>query len=214
VATIAELEEIRALAAELRTARLDAAETMVELEASDVPDPVGPIVPEAEEYVRSSMAYEEQNSRIRQVAPWAVSIAGGVASTAGSTGAGASVDWFGTVEVGYNFGGLVQAAAEHSLLAARQRELLGAPDELLYAARAVDASLRKSVAVLDSQIATLTEAERSLREQLDGLERAEVANRVQTVSVLKLRVLMVEARLVYTRSLLERRRPWENPHEP
>lgn len=214
VATVAEAEEIRERASEVRAARLSAAETVAELEATDLPEPARPIAPEAEQYARATMEYERVNSRIRQVAPWSVSISGGIASSIGAAGAGASVDWFGTVEVGYNLGGIVQERAERALLAARERELRGSPEELLYAARAVDGSLRKSIAVLEAQIAMLAEADHSLSQQLDALDKAEVPNRIQTVSVLRLRSVMVRAQLVYVRVLVERRRPWEISSEP
>lgn len=213
VATLSELEEIRERAEELRTARLEAADMLTELEAAGVTDPNGPIAPEAESYVRASMDYERLDSRIRQVAPWGLSINGGVASSASLTGTswGTAVDWFGMIQVSYNLGGVAQADAERGLLAARQRELQSDPEQKMRAARAVDTALAKSVAVLNAQIQLLTDAARSLRAQIEALEKADMPNRVQMESVLKLRSLMAQARLVYLRALVERRQPWEEP---
>ena len=213
VATIADLEEIRERAEDLRTARLEAADMLTELDAAGITDPNGPIAPEAERYVRASMDYERLDSRIRQVAPWGLSINGGVAASASlmGSGGGPAVDWFGMLQVSYDLGGVAQAEAERGLLGSRQRELENDPSEKMRAARAVDTALAKSVSVLNAQIQVLADADRSLREQIEALEKADVPNREQMESVLKLRSLMAQARLVYLRALVERRQPWEEP---
>jgi hypothetical protein len=209
VSTVSELDEIRTLGATLRTTRLEAEAAVGELDATPLPEPAGPIGPQAGEYSRAAMDYERIDSQIRQVAPWGLTVSGGVASSSV-----APLDWFGTVEVSYNLGGLAQPGAEHSVLAARKRELETSTTELEYAARAVDASLKKSTSLLKSQIDLVEEADRALEADLAGLAGAAVPNQLQVTSALTLRRVALQAQLVYLHALAERRRPWEAYREP
>jgi hypothetical protein len=209
VSTVVELAEIRSLVAALRTTRLEAQAAVGELDATPLPEPVGPIGPDAQEYSRVAMDYERIDSRIRQVAPWGMNVSGGVASSSV-----AAVDWFGTVEVSYNLGGLGQVPAERALLSARRRELETSSTELEYAARAVDASLKKSVSLLKSQIELLADAEKGIEADLAAVTGAPVPDQMHAAAALKLRWLALRAQLVYLRALSDRRRPWEAYHEP
>ena len=204
--TLAELLEIHTLAAAFRTQESEIEDALARLDAIGLPDPAGPLAPQAEQYERASMEVERLGSRIRQVAPWGVSMTGGLAANTTAT-----VDWFGTLEVSYNLGGLVQASAERRLLAARERELGSAHYELAYAARAVDEALARSVAWLREQIAAVEAGAGELRTAASVLEASDAPGRLHSLSVVKLRLVTVEAQLVYLRALAEQRRPWEAP---
>ena len=129
---------------QVRTIHVEAQDAaLTRLEATALPEPTRPLAHQADDYRQATMELERVGSRIRQVAPWGLSIAGGVAATTQ-----ANVDWFGTVEFRYNLVGLAQSSAERQLLSARARELDSATYELTHQARAVDAALEKSTSVL------------------------------------------------------------------
>jgi hypothetical protein len=213
VITGAELEEIRSLGTSLRISRLQATDTLAQLEATPLPDPTNRVSADADRYSKAAMDYERLDSRIRRVTPWGFSVTGGAASNVLESSSIRTVDWFGTVEMSYNFGGIPQVTAERAALEARQRELEASPTELLQSARALDASLERSLAALHAQIELLSESERSVREQIAVLEKAEVADQTHLISVLKLRSIALQSQLVYLRALVERRRAWEPTHE-
>jgi hypothetical protein len=125
VGTLVELVQIEALAGTYRTLRTQTEEDLAHLEAADLPDPGGPVSGRAEEYNRAAMDLERVGSQIRQVAPWRVSMTGGVAASTT-----APVDWFGTFEISYNLGGIVQSQAEQQVIRTRARELEGDSYEL------------------------------------------------------------------------------------
>jgi hypothetical protein len=205
VGTLVELVEIDSLAETYRALRTQAEEDLAHLDAAGLPDPGGPVSRRAEEYNRASMDLERVGSRIRQVAPWRLSVNGGVAATTS-----APADWFGTVEVSYNLGGIVQSEAERQVLRIRARELQADSYELAYAARALDAALQRSVAILQRQIAAV-ESERALLEaEASALEGSNLPNQLHERSGIRIRLLTLEANLVYLRALAEQRRPWEH----
>jgi hypothetical protein len=119
------------------------------------------------------------------------------------------VDWFGAVELSYNLGGFVQAAAEPRLLSARERELQSANYELSHAAAVVDAALTQSVEILKRQISVVEKEMEGLRAEQALLERSDAAGKLLLVAVVKLRLVVVQAQLVYSRALAEQRQPWE-----
>lgn len=205
VSTLVELADVHALASALRALRNDAREELTRLDAMAVPEPTGPLAHLTDDYRRATMDLEQLGSRIRQVAPWGVSVAGGVAATTQK-----NVDWFGTVEVSYNLGGLVQASAEREFLSARARELESATYELSHQARALDAALAKSTDVLKKQIAVVEASARALRGEAAALEPLSAPNQMHLSSVIKLRLLAADAQLVYLHGLEEQRKPWED----
>lgn len=206
VATVEEVIEIQTLASAFRTQEADTEDALARLEASALHEPTLPLSAQVSEYERASMEVERLGSRIRQVTPWTFLVSGGVAANTVIP-----ADWFGAVELSYNLGGFVQGAAEPRLLSARQRELESANYELVYAAGVVDAALSQSVEILKRQIAVVEKEVERLRAEQALLDGSEAAGRVPLVAVIKLRLMVVEAQLVYSRALAEQRRPWEAP---
>jgi hypothetical protein len=209
VSTLSELAEIRLLALSLKQLQLDAEDALAQIEAVPATDPSGPVSKAAVDYDQATLDAEQIDSRIRQVAPWNLSIRGGVAATPASS----SVDWFGAVELSYNLGGIVSNAAEHRYLAARSRELESSSSELVPAARALDRTLAGSVQRLKKESLILEELAEQLRKDAAALEGANTPKQPHSRAVLSLRRLAVEARLVYLRELTVQRRPWNGQHE-
>ncbi len=206
VATVEEVIEIQTLASAFQTQEADTEDALARLEASALHEPTLPLSRQVSEYERASMDVERLGSRIRQVSPWTFTVSGGVAANTVIP-----VDWFGTLELSYNIGGFVQAAAEPRLLSARQQELESANYELAYAAGVVDAALSQSVEILKRQIAVVEKEVERLRAEQALLEGSDAAGRLPLIAVIKLRLVVVEAQLVYSRALAEQRRPWEAP---
>jgi hypothetical protein len=202
--TLDELAEIESLAATYHGLRLQVEQELAHLDVLGSPDPNGPVSPRADEYNRAAMELERVESRIRKVAPWGLSITGGVAASSG-----ALVDWFGTVEVSYNLGGIAQSQAEHEVLKARGRELEADSHELARAARALDAALKQSLDLLQRQIVAVEAEERQLRAELAALEGSSLPNLIHQRAGISIRLLTLEANLVYLRALAQQRRPWE-----
>jgi hypothetical protein len=206
VATVEELIEIQTLASAFRTQEADTEDALARLEASALHEPTLPLSGQVGAYEHASLEVERLDSRIRQVSPWTFSVSGGVAANTSIP-----VDWFGTVELSYNLGGFVQGAAEPRLLSARQRELESANYELAYAAGVVDAALSHSVEILKRQISVIEKEIERLRAEQTIFEGSDASGRLPLIAVIKLRLVVVEAQLVYLRALAEQRRPWEAP---
>jgi hypothetical protein len=205
VGTLQELIEIQTLASAFRTQEAETEDELSRLDASALHEAAQPLTKQATEYERASMDVERLGSRIRQVSPWTFSVGVGLAANTVIP-----VDWFGTVELSYNLGGLVQNAAEPRLLSARERELQSATYELVYAARVVDAALGQSVERLKRQISVLEKEVEGLRAEVTLLEGSDAPGRLTLIAVVKLRLLVLQAELVYSRALAEQRRPWES----
>jgi hypothetical protein len=205
VGTLQELIEIQTLASAFRTQEAETEDDLSRLDASALHEATLPLSKQATEYQRASMDVERLGSRIRQVSPWTFSVSLGLAANSVIP-----VDWFGAVELSYNLGGLVQAAAEPRILSARERELQSATYELVYAARVVDAALSQSVERLKRQISVVEKEVLGLRAEETLLEGSDAPGRLTLIAVVKLRLLVLQARLVYSRALAEQRRPWES----
>jgi hypothetical protein len=205
VGTLQELIEIQTLASAFRTQEAETEDDLSRLDASALHEATLPLSKQATEYQRASMDVERLGSRIRQVSPWTFSISLGLAANSV-----VPVDWFGTVELSYNLGGLVQTAAEPRILSARERELQSATYELVYAARVIDAALGQSVERLKRQISVVEKEVLGLRAEETLLEGSDAPGRLTLIAVVKLRLLVLQAQLVYSRALAEQRRPWES----
>jgi|HubBroStandDraft_6_1064221.scaffolds.fasta_scaffold92975_2 hypothetical protein len=205
VGTLQELIEIQTLASAFRAQEAETEDELSRLDASALHEATLPLAQQAADYEKASMDVERLGSRIRQITPWTFSVNGGLAANGVIP-----VDWFGTVELSYNLGGLLQSAAEPRLLSARERELQSASYELVYAARVVDAALSESVAHLKRQISVVEKEVDGLRAEETLLEGSDTPGRLTLIAVVKLRLLAVQARLVYSRALAEQRRPWES----
>jgi hypothetical protein len=205
VGTLPELIEIQTLASAFRTQEAETEDELSRLDASALHEATLPLSKQATEYEQASMDVERLGSRIRQVLPWTFSVSGGLA-----VNSIVPVDWFGTVELSYNLGGLVQSAAEPKLLSAREREIESATYELVYAARVIDAALTRSVDHLRRQVSVLEKEVEGLHTEEKLLEGSDAVGRLTLIAVVKLRLLVMQGQLVYSRALAERRRPWES----
>ncbi len=80
----------------------------------------------AQQLVQDSSRLENEVTRLRAVDPWDVSVMGGYVPPVASS----KNDWYGVVQLTYNFGGLWRSSRDNRYLEARERELKTARYEL------------------------------------------------------------------------------------
>ncbi len=200
--TLAQYNEIRALQLALERLRV---ETASEAERLRITEPAnsGVLEPLARRYSSATQDFESSTSRVRRMAPWDLSVRGGVVPVP-------ERDYFGVVELRYNLGDVVQAHAESDYLAARSRELQDSKQEMVLAASQVDAQLRASVRLLTEELALLENENEIMQQQIEALRASETAEREHLLAVARLRQMSLEAEAAYCRELLRQRSPWQH----
>jgi hypothetical protein len=150
----------------------------------------------AAKYYRETMNFEHEQSRLRQLDDWRLQVTAGVIPQT-------PVDWYGTLELSFNLGSLVQG--EHE-----QRYLESRADEVRYSRDGVETRLarfRTETAV------TLQQAKRELglvehslevlRATRLALESSEAESAAEARDVLTLEQLSVEADSVFLRKFVD-----------
>jgi hypothetical protein len=150
----------------------------------------------AAKYYREAMSFERETSRLRQLDDWKLQVTGGVIPIA-------PVDWYGTLELSFNLGGLVQG--EHE-----QRYLDGRADALRYSRDGVQTRLARfraqTGAALEQARRDLGLVEHSLevlRATRLALESSEAEAAAQARDMLTLEQLSVEADSVFLRKFVD-----------
>lgn len=166
-----------------------------------------------ETYERRALDLERQQSSIRRLAPWNVTVLGSVVPVDQGMGSW-NVDWFGWVSVSYSLGGIAQQLAEDDAVEARAAQLGADATELRHAfdrfARLLDESIAGLTAELghvDRQIEML----RHQRELLGQLETSEVEN---LRSMIDLQVIGLSAERAHLARLVEVRSSIPRPAHP
>jgi hypothetical protein len=150
----------------------------------------------AAKYYREAMSFERETSRLRQLDDWKLQVTGGVIPLS-------PVDWYGTLELSFNLGGLVQG--EHE-----QRYLDGRADDLRYSREGVQTRLARfraqTGAALEQARRDLGLVEHSLevlRATRLALESSEAEAAAQARDMLTLEQLAVEADSVFLRKFVD-----------
>ena len=131
----------------------------------------GTLRADLEAYERATMQLEHTRSTMRRMNAWTISVRAGVLPVG-------PVDWYGSVQVGFNLGGIAQQVAEDELVDARAEDLHESQAELRAAVTRLEERLRSTVT---SMRADLTHVERQQeirsrqRELLATMETADVA---------------------------------------
>jgi hypothetical protein len=116
-ATAVELDELRERGTALRLQIAERRETLATLEQLDGPEePVHDLAALVPAYRDSAVVLEREQGKLREIAPWRISVSGGVAEAD-------QTDWFAIVDVTYSIGGLWQHGAEDRAADARRREV-------------------------------------------------------------------------------------------
>ncbi len=152
VATIATASQIRSKTTELGRKRLRVYGEIERLEARGADNYRGALSTLIASVEASAMHFEREASHVRSLDPWSVSATGGVIPQY------TPVDYFGIIQVGYNFGGFARNAQESRYIDARA-------DELRHSRYELGDQLRRFQAQVKS-------AEHEAKEELAIVERA------------------------------------------
>jgi hypothetical protein len=142
------------------------------------------------------MHYEREASHVRALAPWDVSLSGGVIPQQ------RPVDYFGMVQVSFNVGAFMRSANESAYLEARADEVKNARYELVDQLRrfrertkSVSAQATRELAILEKEAASMTSAR-------ELLERADTPQQPQALAIVNLESILAESDRVYLSALV------------
>ena len=141
------------------------------------------------------MEFERQASHVRSLDPWSVQLSGGVIPQDDP------VDYFGIVQIGYNFGGLWHSSYESRYLEARAEEVKGARYEvseqlrrMRAEAKAAREQARRELAIAERTVSTLSSARLAV-------EKSEAPNAPHALAVLDLELIGAESERVFLSTL-------------
>lgn len=157
---------------------------------------------ELEAYEHAALELERQQSSIRRLTPWNVTLLGSVVPVDQGTGAW-NVDWFGWVSVSYNLGGIAQQFAEDEAIEARQAQLATDAGELRHAFERFERTLADGLPGLRDELGHVErqiEIQAHQRELLGQLETSEVEN---LRAMIDLQVISLEAERTHLARLIE-----------
>jgi len=153
----------------------------------------------AGEVERRAIDYEKEVSQVRRLDPWGVTVTGGIVPQ------DSPIDYFGIVQVSFNFGAFERYAKESRYLEARSREIANAryevPSQLERFRKQVQAANRQAeqeLAVVERSLSALRGTRAALADHADA---PAVAN---ALAVTDLAITDGESDRVYLSALVER----------
>lgn len=155
-----------------------------------------------EAYELNAVALERQQSSIRRLAPWNVTLLGSVVPVDQGMGAW-NLDWFGWVTLSYNLGGIAQQFAEDEAVEARVAELGGDANELRHSFERFERLLTEGLRALSADLEHVDrqiEIQTHQRELLGQLETSEVES---LRAMIDLQVIALEAERAHLVRLIE-----------
>jgi|GEM_PF-2998163 len=197
-ATLIQVREVRRKALELSA---KATEAEMALEGMRKPPPGGASLESLDkmvtEYEAHAVAYEKSVEHVRNLAPWKLGVTAGVIPAP-------EFDYFGVVELSYNFGGLFQLSAESRAVAARTAELKNARYELRAQVAEMKRQLAAQADVLRRRTALLQgEMDRVARERA-SIEATDAPAKAQMLAALTLESIDLEAERIFLNALADR----------
>lgn len=197
VTSLLEANEVRARVAELARRHERIRGDIARLEALHVDEYRGKLGTLAERVEDTTMRYEAQVVHLRSLDAWTFSVSGGLVPHA------EPVDWFGSVQVGFNFGAFSRNANDTKYIAARREELTNARYELRAQLRrfaeqisAEAESARRELVVAERKTASLD----AVKKALAGAENA--PNGPHALAVIDLEAMFAEAERTYLAALV------------
>jgi hypothetical protein len=134
---------------------------------------------------------DAEMARVRKLDPWTFSITGGIVPQYDP------VDFFGLVQVGYNFGGISRVRQENNYLEARGQELRTARYEVSERVRRFREELRLTEAQNSRELSVLTRDAAALTLAKNTLAKSEATNAQPAVDALELMLIGVESERVF-----------------
>lgn len=204
VASLRDAAEVRARVAVLLRSREQGQGDADRLRARGADTFRAPLVTLVAAAEQSAMKFEERASHLRTLDAWDVRVTGGVIPQ------DRPVDFFGVVQVGFNFGAFSRNAQETKYLAARSDELKKARYELREEVSKFKADLKSAAAQAKRELAIVDDQARLLAKDKATLEGTDSANTAQALALLSLDSILVESERVYLSTLINELARLEN----
>jgi len=198
VGTILEVSEIRRKALEIDRKISQLEGEVALLSRRRPPALTGEVKAMLDQYDQRAVEYENRVSHVRNLQPWALNVTGGVVAQP-------VVDYFGVIELSYNFGGIVRNGAESRALEAREHEIKNARYELHAQVAMLLDELRESVTQMQHEVTALDAHLARLTSERASLAGVEAPNKDQVVSSLELETIALEADRTYLAVLIDQR---------
>jgi hypothetical protein len=205
--SLVEVNEVRARAAELARQRAVVRSEIELLQLRDTDHGSRSSERSVEELVTQlearAMELEREASHVRSLASWQVTMTGGVIPHT------APVDYFGMVNVGFNFGAFARNANETRYLDARQAELAKSTYEAREQVRRLREEVRvaavragRELEIVDAKLSVLASA----RSKLTGSDSAHAPH---ATTLVELDMMLVESEQIYLSELRSELRRFE-----
>jgi hypothetical protein len=144
---------------------------------------------------RETMAFEKQASHVRSLDAWDFRVTGGVVPQV------QPVDYFGVVQIGFNFGAFSHNAQESRYLSARADELTKARYELRAQVEQFRAHIKSTAAQARRELTIVEKQSAMLAADKAAIESADSANAAQALALITLDSILVESERVYLTNL-------------
>jgi len=138
-----------------------------------------------------ALEHDQETSRVRKLDPWTVGVVGGIVPQYDP------VDWFGVVQVGYNFGGISRVDNEHRYMDARSEELRTARYELGTRISRFREELRVTRAQTERELAVLERDAVALTTARNALAKSEATNAPLALDGMDMALIGIESERVY-----------------
>jgi hypothetical protein len=195
--SLADATEVRARVSDLELKRTRVAGEISKLEARGLESTRKGLATLAADVRAAAMRFEREASHVRALDAWDVRVTGGVIPQ------DKPVDFFGMIQVGYNFGGFWRNAYESRYLDARAEELRGSRHELedrlsrfRDAMRSAATQARGELAVVEHSLTTLGTARAAL-------EKSDAPGAPHALTVVELELVSIESDREFLTALLE-----------
>ncbi|HVH40990.1 MAG TPA: hypothetical protein VM925_01565 [Labilithrix sp.] len=196
VASIRDAAEVRARIAVLMRAREQSQGDADRLVARGVEAFHGSLLTLVAAAEQDAMKFEREASHVRTLDAWDLRLTGGVIPQ------DRPVDYFGIVQVGFNFGSFSRNAQESRYLEARSDEMKKARYELRDEVQKFRAQLKTASAQAKRELAIVDKQAAMLVKDKESLEGSDSAGAAQALALISLDSILVESERVYLNTLI------------
>lgn len=203
-ATLAEVQELRLHALRFEREMIETERDIAILEARGASTATQPLAEELKTYEQRTVELEERVAHVRNLAPWKLSVSGGV------TGSPA-VDAFGVAELSYNIGGLFQLGSERRAVQARAGELKNARYEMRQQVERMTHELRQSAEQSRIEARAIEAVLARMTRDRAALEGTDAPNKRGVIAAMTLQMLDLEAEQTFLTALADKQTAFGAP---
>lgn len=196
VASLRDSAEVRSRVAALLRSREQSQGDAERLESRGVAMFHGSLLALVAAAERDAMTFEKEASHVRTLDAWDFRVTGGVIPQ------DRPVDYFGMVQVGFNFGSFSRNAQESRYLEARGDELKKARYELRNEVQKFQSLIKTASAQAKRELAIVDQHATMLAKDKASIEGADSTSAAQALAILSLDSILVESERVYLNTLI------------